>query len=69
MPHNYQNTIAECKQALSDGKHVYAKDQVGDWLKIDAIRDDGAARVADSLSGLNSELIGAWRYFRDYEVQ
>ena len=69
MAKKWPNTIAEVHSALLNGAVVYAKNEVGDWIKIDVIRADGEVRVADALSGFNDGTIGTWFMPRDVEVQ
>lgn len=66
---NFQNTLGEVDKALGKGIRVFAKNSIGDWIAIDAIRTDGAVRVADALSGFNDGTIGQWFIPRDMEVQ
>jgi hypothetical protein len=52
------SSVEDCERALANGVSVYAKNGMGDWVKVDAVYADGTARVADSLSGLNDGTIG-----------
>jgi len=72
------DSIPACIDALANGAIVYAKNGMGDWIKVDAINTDGCAKVADDLSGFNSGTIGQWMTpehknvdlrVRDFEIQ
>ncbi len=72
------NSISECMTAIESGKSVYAKNAIGDWIKVDIIRPDGSARVADHLSGFNDGTVFEMMTFenanihlciRDFEIQ
>ncbi len=66
----YSTSPAEAKEALAKGEFVYAKNKVGDYIKIDKISDDGTkVRVADALSGFNDGTVGKWFVPRDVENQ
>jgi predicted transcriptional regulator len=52
------SSVQECIEALGSGNAVYAKNGIGDWIKVDAVYPDGSARVADALSGFNDDTIG-----------
>lgn len=71
-------TLSEIQKALAEGIAVYAKNAMGDWIRIDAVNDEGHARVADHLSGFNSGTIGQWMTpnncnidlnLREFEIQ
>lgn len=64
----YTNTFEDASRAITENVPVYAKDQYGDWIKIDAV-ENGKVRAADALSGHNSCIVGQWFAPRDIEVQ
>jgi len=72
------NTIQECIYALDHGFIVYAKNGMGDWIRVNFINSSGCAQVADDLSGFNSGIVGRWMTpnhtnadlrIRDFEIQ
>jgi len=52
------SSIDDCRLAIAAGFAVYAKNGMGDWIRVDAVYVDATARVADALSGFNDATIG-----------
>jgi hypothetical protein len=52
------SSVDDSRIAIAAGFSVYAKNGIGDWIKVDAVYPDGTARVADALSGFNDGTIG-----------
>ena len=72
------SSINDCRLALPMGFAVYAKNGMGDWIKVSSVNADGSAIVADDLSGFNSGTIGQLMTFdnqnielriKDFEIQ
>lgn len=72
------SSVDDCRLAILVGFKVYAKNRMGDWIEVDQVNFDGSARVADSLSGFNSGIVGQMMTFddpnielciRDFEIQ
>ena len=72
------DSIQGCIEALENGAIVYAKNGMGDWIRVNFINSSGCAQVADDLSGFNSGIVGQWMTpnhsnadlrIRDFEIQ